>query len=256
MRYGGNNKGNFTPRTKICQIFYSKKIVLFPNETYTTRLVIDGELAEKFRELGSRWTLIHYDIAGYFFSTEELDSLLSGDPDPELEVLSGDETASEDNIPYCTTTITKTFTLSSDTPVFWRINGVAQVISSSETNSNDVYISPVTPTEEDFAISWKPEGLESAKAEEITLTISTIPGTTPLGNYGFRIETSEDGENWGSRDFLTIEAAGSNGNSNNGNGNNDNNNNSSSLGSSGGGCNAGFSVMGLAVMLLLRRRTK
>ena len=231
------------PDAQLFKTFYCKKIVLFPNETYTTRFVLDGEDAEKVRELASRWSWIHYDIAGDFFSTEYLEALLSGDPDPELEVLSIDETVSEDKSLYCTTTITKTFTLSSDTPVFWRINGVAQVINSSEANSDDVYISPVAPTEEHFAVTKNPEDFETVKTSEAELTISTIPGVTPAGNYSFRIETSDDGENWEQKDFLTIEAVSSS--------------NVNTPGSSSGGCDAGFSVMALAGVLaavLLKRR--
>ena len=218
---------------------FGHSFTMFPYETYRIRAVIDDDLADNMRRVGKDSTFCHYTMFWLDDLLEEAGIVLSADENPELEVLSGDVESADDGIAYCTATITRTFTLSSDTPVFWRVNGVAQVIDSSESNSNDVYISPVNPTEEDFAVTWNPSAV---KTESIELTISTIPGTTPLGNYGFRVETSEDGENWEARDFLTIEAGSISTNS--------------FSGSSGGGCDAGFSVLGLAVVLLLRRRTR
>ena len=251
-----NNSSYTLPDTELKAVYYDEELwenekeipavvfghsfTMFPHETYRITAVIDDDLADTMRRVGKDNTFCHYTMFWVEDLLEEAGIVLSADENPELEVLSGDVESADDGIAYCTATITRTFTLSSDTPVFWRVNGVAQVIDSSESNSNDVYISPANPTEEDFAVTWNPEAV---KTESIELTISTIPGTTPLGNYGFRVETSEDGENWEQKDFLTIEAVSSS--------------NVNTPGSSSGGCDAGFSVMALAGVLaavLLKRR--
>lgn len=228
--------------------FYSHSFTLFPYETYKTTVVIDDYFAGEMRRAGRDATIFEYIMYGLDILSE--DAVLIPDSDPELEVLSGDSSgdseieSSDIIIYYCDTVTTINHTLSYDTPVYWRIGGVSELINSSESSSDDVYMLPVTLTNEDFNIIMNPEDSETVMTDKFDVTISTIPNVTPAANYMFTVEISEDGENWDIYSFLILDAADSKLTSYVGSG-------------GGGGCNSGFSFVVSSLILaalFIRRR--
>ena len=101
------------------------------------------------------------------FDTSEL----IGDDDPTLEVFAtGTES---DNASYFEEVVTKTYGLSCDISVFWRINDTFNDFRTSELEEG-------TTSEflDDFDITWEPTNAETVKTDEVKIAISTIPGKT------------------------------------------------------------------------------
>lgn len=156
--------------------------------------------------------------------------------DPELNVFTAE--AESDDAAYFDEVVTKTYNLSSDTSVFWRINDIFEnypaennVEASSEGNEAR------SASLDDFNIVWDPEDAEKVKTDMVNITISTIPGKTLKGDYSFNVQTSEDGETW--NDYEVLDTSSVTTTTTVGN-----------LGSSGGGCNFGLSAMGLGLVLV------
>lgn len=231
---------------------YGKSFTLFPNETYETSLVIDGDFADKLREAGKDNTYGGYTMFWLENLIEEVygEEIVIESDDNKPEVLSADVIDDPDNADnYVQSVISRIWTLSNDKPVFWRTNGVFVMVDTSSDIGSSA--APLTATEEDFVIVWEPDNLEDNKASEATITASTIAGVTPKGKYALAVEISEDGENWEEKEALEFDAESSSINNNNGG-----EGGANILSSSKGGCNSGLSVLSLGILLILRRKAR
>ena len=67
---------------------FVKKITLFPHETYTYEITIDADIADKLRRVGKDNTACGYTCFWLedFLTAEQIEEILEGDADPELEV--------------------------------------------------------------------------------------------------------------------------------------------------------------------------
>ncbi|MBQ4402608.1 MAG: hypothetical protein II832_10605 [Synergistaceae bacterium] len=227
---------------------FARNITLFPYETYRYTFTIGDNVADDLRRVGAINTVCSYTPRSLFellYGTEDSPGLI-GDADPELEVASGDVSADvePDETRYYDSVITETYALSHDVPVFWRINGIADVIS--DTDTEDVYVKdsaalPATP--EEFSLVWSPSDAGTVKTAATELTVSTIPGVTRAGQYALTVQVSEDGETWTDKDALMFGTADSG--STNG------------LSSSSSGCDWGYSPLALMVLaVMIRRKTR
>ncbi len=249
-----NNMPYTLPDTEVTAVYYDdellkehtigsatfvKKFTLFPHETYKFDVNIDADIADKMRK--ADFTFCSYTL---FWLEDLFDSVYGeGDTDPDLEVFTADI---DDNDIYFNS-VTKTYELSHDIPVLWRLGEVVEMVNTSETESvDDETTSNITvsasATEEDFTITWNPEDAETTKTDNVEITISTIPGITLKGNYGFTIEISEDGETWEELEVLTLEQ----------NLNLDEEtDNDNGLHSSSGGCDAGISALSILLLAVV-----
>ena len=227
---------------------FARNITLFPYETYRYTFTIGDNVADELRKVGAINTVCSYTPRSLFellYGTEDSPGLI-GDADPELEVASGDVSADAepDETRYYDSVITETYALSHDVPVFWRINGIADVIS--DTDTEDVYVKdsaalPATP--EEFSLVWSPSDAGTVKTAATELTVSTIPGVTRAGQYAFTVQVSEDGETWTDKDALIFGAADSG--------------STNFVSSSSSGCNWGYSPLALMVLaVMIRRKTR
>ena len=228
---------------RIPSTVFGHSFTIFPNETYKISVVIDDSFADEMRRVGNANTFCTYTM--FWLKDILSQDILKPDSDPELEVYnSGSNPKSDDIIYYCDTLITENYVLSSDKALYWRINGVSELINSSESSSNDIYTLPVIVTSQDFNIVINPEDSALVMTDKFDVIISTIPNVTPAANYSFIVEISEDGENWEIYDLLTFEAG------------SHNNGEIINYVSSGGGCNSGFSFVVssliLAALILIR----
>ena len=249
-----NNMPYTLPDTEVTAVYYDdellkehtigsatfvKKFTLFPHETYKFDVNIDADIADKMRK--ADFTFCSYTL---FWLEYLFDSVYGeGDTDPDLEVFTADI---DDNDIYFNS-VTKTYELSHDIPVLWRLGEVVEMVNTSETESvDDETTSNITvsasATEEDFTITWNPKDAETTKTDNVEITISTIPGITLKGNYGFTIEISEDGETWEELEVLTFEQ----------NLNLDEEtDNDNGLHSSSGGCDAGISALSILLLAVV-----
>ena len=169
------------------------------------------------------------------FDTSEL----IGDDDPTLEVFAtGTES---DNASYFEEVVTKTYGLSCDISVFWRINDTFNDFRTSELEEG-------TTSEflDDFDITWEPTNAETVKTDEVKIAISTIPGKTLKGDYAFNIQISEDGKTWEDYDMLTFSA----GNADTNDSPDEEDDELIPISSSGSSCNFGLSSIGLGFVLI------
>ena len=232
---------------------FTKNFTLFPNETYKFDVTIEADIADKMREVGKDNTFCTYtlpwlnDLFKAVYGDEDLIEFLESH---DLEVLSADAYEEEESADkYVQSVITKTWTLSNDVPVFWRIDGIFDMISYPESDDSE-YVKDfeASATKEEFTITWDPEDVNTVKTDTVNIVISTIAGETLKSNYSFKVQISEDGENWEDKEGLIFNA------------DSDSSTTETQVaGSSGGGCDSGFSALGLGVMLsalIFRRRIK
>lgn len=226
------------------EIVFVKNITLFENETYTFDVVIDADFADELRKAGVDSTYCYYTftwleelIPALMGLADQLSSFTEGDKDPELSVFTAEAESSD--AAYFDEVVTKTYSLSNETPVFWRINDIFEEHSASSENANYVESSAKEDNAgsgaflDDFNIVWNPGDADIVKTNSVNISISTIPGKTLIGNYAFNVQTSEDGETW--TDYEVLSSS---------------DNITSSIGSSGGGCNFGLSAMALVLVLV------
>lgn len=227
---------------------FARNITLFPYETYRYTFTIGDNVADELRKVGAINTMCSYTPRSLFellYGTEDTPGLI-GDDDPELEISSGEGSADvePDETRYYDSVVTETYELSHDVPVFWRINGIADVISNP--NAEDMYVKdsaalPATP--EEFSLTWNPSDAETVRTASTELTVSTIPGVTRAGQYAFTVQVSEDGETWTEKDALIFGAADSG--------------NTNFVSSSSSGCDWGYSPLALMVLaVMMRRKTR
>ena len=142
--------------------------------------------------------------------------------------------------------ISKTFTLSKDVAVCWKIDKANIKLSASSLTAAE--------DSDTIEISVSPSNAETVPTKKIDVTVSTIAGKTPAdGVYSIPLQTSTDGgTTWTNETPITFNVAeavkeyqeqqdqqNQQSNSNN------------VLGSSGSGCELGFNVFGLGLALLV-----
>ena len=161
-----------------------------------------------------------------------------------------EEEQKTDTKKYCDKVITKTYTLSNDVAVFWRLSDISQTSASYAS-----YNAQISASVDDFTVSWTPQNAETVKTQNVTLSISTIAGKTEVGEYAFNVQVSEDGENWTDKQTLNFEATSSS---------EDEDpedqdiepSTATLINSTSSGCNFGFSILalGFALTALIKRK--
>lgn len=240
---------------EIGRAHFARNITLFPYETYSYTFTIADDVANELRKVGLTNTACSYTPRSIFeiLSGNETEAALSGDADPQFEIYSGDISADveaeeeTDTTSHYDSLITRTYEMSNDVAVYWRVESIADVITDT---SADLYVkdsaaSPATP--EEFSLVWDPSDAETNMTSTANLTVSTIPGVTRAGQYAFRIQISEDGETWKDKESLMFgDVSGSSSSVSN-----------FGTSSSSGGCNSGLNVLGLgfiAIVLMMRKK--
>ena len=143
----------------------------------------------------------------------------------------------------------QTYTLKANEEVFWKISSVKlnDTVSTSDEDDEEyddrIYLSINLET------ASKDEAAPSDYGGEVTITVTSIKGYTPKGDYEITIQKSaNDGNEWtdaGTLKFSTTDSEKSNGNK------------AHSSSNGGGGCNAGFTFFALSLVLsalILRRK--
>ena len=143
--------------------------------------------------------------------------------------------------------ISKTFTLSKDIAVCWRVD------SSRITFS----LASAAAAEDEIIVSVTPANAEEVPTKRIDVTVMTLAGTTLKGIYKIPVQTSTDGgQTWTDEEpilFNTVEAVEEAQNNNNSDNNNSNGSEASSNPGSSGGCSIGAGVLALLALIFKRK---
>ena len=132
----------------------------------------------------------------------------------------------------------KIYTLTANEDVFWKISSVK---SSGTASTSDGEDDDRTYLRINLEAVHEDEAAPSNYGKEATITVRSIAGYTPKGDYDISIQKSaDDGDEW--TDAGTLKFTAADGENSNGNGNN------AAL-SSNGGCNAGFTFLALGIAL-------
>ena len=171
----------------------------------------------------------------------EAEEYLGEDPSFTLEEI-------PDNIVASATD--KTYTLTANEEVFWKISSVrlsgATATPEEEDDRLYLYIDLVTAS--------KDEAAPSDYGRTATITVSSIVGHTPRGDYAITVQKSSDGgDEWTDAGTLKFTAADSSPRT----GSNGNTSEDDASSSSSSGCNAGMRFLALSLVLsvlILRRK--
>lgn len=151
--------------------------------------------------------------------------------------------------------VSKTFTLSNSTPVCWKIDKDNIILSTSSLIASSLNGAAASDL---IGIEVSPSDAETVPTSQITVTVSTIAGTTPAsGEFEIPVKTSPTGtdETWTDKEailFDVAEVVEENKNSNQASSPSNNN-----VSSSGGGCGLGLGLSGLMFALsalILKRK--
>ena len=205
-------------------VFMFNDIALFNGTNKVTFTFMPSELAASASEITSAAASAAFGVIT--LTDEDLTSLEEEfyegvDPFFELEAI-------PDNI--VSSAAAKTYTLNSDTSVFWKISGVKPGGTASTSDAEDArdYLDITLET-----IS-EDEAAPSDYGRTVNITVSSIAGYTPKGDYEITVQKSEDCDEWTDAEVLRFTAESNSGNTSH---------------SSGSGCNAGFSFGTLAFLM-------
>ena len=139
------------------------------------------------------------------------------------------------NSEYVNNTISKTYTLSKDVAVYWKLSGditfSASGLSTAAENPADmIYVNIMSGNTDEVA------------AKKVDLTVVSIEGMTRKGVYKIPVLTSTSKDDWTNAETQTIEFNTSEVTSSE-------KTNSGLTNSSGGGCNVGVTILGLGIAL-------
>ena len=186
--------------------------------------------------LASADTAMFGVIAITYEKIAEVEEYLGEDPSFTLDEI-------PDNIVSSATE--KTYTLTASEDVFWKISSVKlnDTVSTSDEDDEDyddrIYlrINLETVSKDDDA--------PSDYGTAATITVSSITGYTPKGDYEITVQQSaNDGDDW--TDAGTLKFSTENGENNSGS---NGNRGTSPSSNGGGGCNAGFTFFALSLVL-------
>ncbi|MBQ6772595.1 MAG: hypothetical protein IJP48_00880 [Synergistaceae bacterium] len=212
-------------------VFMLQDIALFNGNNQVKFTISPAELIKDAENITAKADLITFGIKNI---TE--DEILSSDeefyegedPNFELEEI-------PDNI--VSTSATKTYTLRANENVFWIISSVKKdsaLTSDADNAASDdrdyLDITLQTVSEDEFT--------PSNYGKEAIVTVSSIAGLTPKGDFEITVKKSADGDEWEEAEVLTFDSANSEGISGN-----------NIMTSSSGGCNTGLGLITFALLL-------
>ena len=153
------------------------------------------------------------------------------DPDFELEPIPDDIVSSATG---------RTYTLTANENVFWMVSGVKHSGTVSTSDEEDDDRDYLDITLETLKTASEDETAPENYGKEAVITVSSIAGYTPKGDYEITVQRSTDGDEWTNAGVLSFNTE---------NAEDDGNNSGVIHSSSSGGCNAGLSFGTLALLL-------
>ena len=223
----------------ISDVFSVNDIALFNGLNQVTFTVSPAELIASADEIAA---VADSATFGVITLTDEevqaVEEFYEGvDPTFELEPI-------PDNIVSSATA--KTYTLTSNGDVFWKISGVkfkGTVSTSDEEDDERDYLDITLETVSED------EAAPSDYGKTAIITVSSIAGYTPKGEFEITVQKSEDCEEWTDAEVLKFDAVNGESSSENFGG----------VSSSGSGCDAGISALGLGILfaaLMIKRKAQ
>ena len=211
-------------------------IALFNGNNQVTFTVSPAELLALESEITS---VANSAVFGVMLLTDE--ELISDeeefyegeDPSFTLEPISDDVVSSATG---------KFYTLTANENVFWVISGVKFSGTASTSDAEDDDRNYLDITIETLS---EDEDIPDNYGREIYITVSSIAGYTPKGNYEITIQKSSDGDEWENAGVLSFNTEDA-----------EDDGDISEVSSSSGGCNSGFALFALvSAALILKRKT-
>ena len=152
----------------------------------------------------------------------------------KINPLNSEDMSSE----YVSNTTSKTFALSKDKEVCWRVNSRDISFTASDGTASE------NPGDSIFADILLPSDADEVPAKNAYLTVIAVAGATRRGSYRIPVQSSTDGGvTWNDEETFTLETAGKK--------------IETGTSSSGGGCNSGLALFGLGfslAALMLKQR--
>ena len=220
----------------ISDVFMVSDIALFNGNNQVTFTVSPAELLALESEITS---VANSAVFGVMLLTDE--ELISDeeefyegeDPSFTLEPISDDVVSSATG---------KFYTLTANENVFWVISGVKFSGTASTSDAEDDDRNYLDITIETLS---EDEDIPDNYGREIYITVSSIAGYTPKGNYEITIQKSSDGDEWENAGVLSFNTEDA-----------EDDGDISEVSSSSGGCNSGFALFALvSAALILKRKT-
>ncbi|MBR1658321.1 MAG: hypothetical protein IJ697_07640 [Synergistaceae bacterium] len=215
------------------EVFTLQDIALFNGNNQVTFIISPSELLnDTANDIAAKADLITFGIE----NVTEDEIILSNetfyegeDPDFELEAIPDDIVSSATG---------RVYTLTSDKDVFWIISGVKlnRLVSASDESDGRDYL--------DITLETVSEDSEAPRdyGREAVITVSSIAGYTPKGDYEITVQKSADGDEWADAGVLRFSTE--DGDSGSGGG----------VSSSSNGCNSGLGLAALAFLAIAFRR--
>ncbi|MBQ7733546.1 MAG: hypothetical protein IJT58_05960, partial [Synergistaceae bacterium] len=218
-------------------VFVIQDMALFNGSNQVTFTISPAELIKDAENITAKADLITFGIKNItedeILGSEE-EFYEGEDPDFELAPIPDD---------IVSASVTQTYTLTADEKVFWIISSVKIKDSVFTSDSGDVESSDDDRDYLDISLEAVSEDEYSPKnyGSEAHITVSSIAGLTPKGEYEITVQKSTGSGEWENAKVLTFNA--SNGSSDDGEGGLE------WLGSSSSGCNTGLGLMTLAFLI-------
>ena len=213
----------------IADVFMVSYIALFNGNNQVTFTVSPAELLASESEIKAAASSATFGVI--VLTDEELKSSVEEfyegvDPDFELEPISDDIVSSA---------TVRFYTLSANENVFWIISGVKHsgtVSTSDEEDDDRIYLDITLET---IKTASEDEAAPDNYGKNVSITVSSIAGYTPKGDYEITVQKSADGDVWETAGVLKF--------------NTDDSESGGGVSSSSSGCNAGLSFGTLAFLL-------
>ena len=225
----------------IDEVFMLQDIALFNGSNKITFTISPAELIQDAENITAK---ANADLITFGIKTITEAEILSADeefyegedPDFELEEL-------PDGI--VSASVTKIYTLTANKNVFWNIssvklNGTASTSDEENNNEDDDDRNYLDITIETISDD---EDVPDNYGREVFITVSSIAGYTPKGDFEITVKKSADGDEWTDTETLTFDSTNGEGDGGSEGGNN-------MLFSSSSGCNSGFTLFALGFVLL------
>ncbi len=220
----------------IADVFMLSDIALFNGNNQVTFTFSPSELSASEEEITAAASSAAFGIIS--LTDEEIqavDEFYAGeDPSFTLDAIPSDIVSSSTG---------EIYTLSADESVFWKISGVklnGTISTSDDMNYLDITLETVS----------EDESAPDDYGKAIYITVSSIAGYTPKGEYGITVQNSDYGDEWTDAGVLKFDTENSpsiidDNDSTTGNGGNSD----ITILSSKSGCNAGFDWVTIALLI-------
>ncbi len=218
----------------IADVFMVSDIALLKGNNQVTFTVSPSELLASESEIRAAASSATFGVL--LLTDEVLESFEKEfyegeDPDFELEPISDDIVSSATG---------RTYTLSANENVFWMVSGVKHSGTVSTSDEEDDDRDYLDITLETLKTASEDEIAPENYGKEAVITVSSIAGYTPKGDYEITVQRSTDGDEWTNAGVLSFNTE---------NAEDDGNNSGGIHSSSSSGCNAGLSFGTLALLL-------